>query len=285
MRMIFKKVAILGPGLLGGSIALALREKSPRTRIAVWARREAAASEVRKRTRADVATTDLELAVEDAELVIFCVPIGAMPPLARKIVKFIPRGAVVTDVGSAKAPVVKALARIFQQRGKFAGSHPMAGSEQAGFGAARADLFDRAVCIVTPHANANQTTIRKIAAFWRLLGCEVRTLPPGEHDRVIAFVSHLPHFLAAALIDLVCAEDPGWLRFSGNGLRDATRVASGPPEMWAEIFDTNREGFRVALHAMIEKLRQADKLLQRPAEMRRFLARAKQQRDQLKPRK
>jgi prephenate dehydrogenase len=280
-----KKVAIIGPGLLGGSIALALRKRSPRTRVAIWARRREALAEVAKKAKPDLASTELEPVVKDAEVIVLCVPIGAMAAIARKIAKQIKSNALITDVGSAKAAVVAELTRIFKRRGRFVGSHPMAGSEQAGFAAARADLFEGAVCIVTPHSGVSRSAAREAAHFWQLLGGEVRSLRPAEHDRIVAFVSHLPHLLAATLIDLSSARNGAWLNFGGNGLRDATRVASGPPQMWAEIFETNRLAMREAIHAMIEKLQQADRLLGRPAGMKRFLADAKQLRDQLKPRK
>ena len=288
----FSKIAIIGPGLLGGSIALALRQRAPKTKIAIWARRESALDEAQKMQLADVASTDLEKVARDAELIVFCTPIGSMSALAEKITPHILQNAsaIVTDVGSVKAPVVESLSRIFQSRAKFVGSHPMAGSEQSGLSAARADLFENAVCILTPDESSDEKSVEKLRAFWELLGCRVRMLAPREHDEIIAFVSHLPHLVAAAIVNAVCAENPDFLEFSGNGFRDTTRVASGPPAMWTEIFQQNREPLKKSVNAMIENLRDVVKLLDAfeagDAEsiraVERFLTEAKTQRDRIK---
>ena len=134
--MTLSKLAIIGPGLLGGSIALCLRKKNPRTQIAIWARSEEAIEKIRAAGIAEIASTDLKPVVEDANVIVLCVPVGAMTSLAEKIAPLISAPALVTDVGSVKAPVVEALGPLFQGRGKFVGSHPMAGSEQTGIEAA-----------------------------------------------------------------------------------------------------------------------------------------------------
>ena len=282
--MSFSKIAIIGPGLLGGSIALALRQRFPGTCVAVWARRPEAVERVRAMGAADIATADLATVVENAELVVLCVPVGTMPALAEKIAPLLLQRAIVTDVGSVKAPVSAALGGIFKGRARFVGSHPMAGSERTGIEAARADLFENAVCIVTPESDTAPDTVAELGAFWEQLGCTVRALPPAEHDEVIALVSHLPHLLAATLVNFVCARNADSLNFCGNGFRDTTRVASGPPEMWAEILRSNREPLKKSIRAMIENLNEVLTLLHNADEtpMRQFLARAKTARDRLK---
>jgi prephenate dehydrogenase len=282
--MLFSKTAIIGPGLLGGSIALALRRKCPDARIAVWARREGAVEEVRAAGMADLVSTDLTEVVSDAGLVIFCVPIGAMAPLAEKIAPLLAPDTLVTDVGSVKASVVESLAPIFKNRGHFVGSHPMAGSEQTGLSAARAGLFDGAVCIVTPDASSNPAAVEAVGKFWELLGSRVSELSPVAHDEVIALVSHLPHLLAATIVNLVCSQNPNSLNFCGNGFRDTTRVASGSAEMWSEILQSNREPLKKSVVAMIGKLREVLELLDSGDEtrMRQFLTEAKTERDRLK---
>lgn len=279
--MTFSRLAIIGPGLLGGSIALAVRKKKPAARVSVWARRPEAVGEVRQKQIADFVSNDLEAVVTDADAIVLCVPIGVMAPLAEKIAPFVSAGALLTDVGSVKAPVVESLGRIFRGRARFVGSHPMAGSEQTGLGAARADLFDGAVCIVTPEENSPPEDVEAVRGFWTLLGCRTRTLSPAEHDEVIARVSHLPHLLAAALVNLVCSQNPNSLNFCGNGFRDTTRVASGPPGMWTEIFGANREQVKKSIQAMMEKLQQVVKFLDDDAKTNQFLAEAKTRRDLL----
>jgi len=284
--MNLSKIAIIGPGLLGGSIALALRKKCPETQVAVWARREEAVEEVLARLIADTASSRLEPVVRDASLVVLCVPIGSMPPLALQLAPLLDPATLVTDVGSVKGPVVEALAPIFENRARFVGSHPMAGSERTGLSAASADLFDGSVCIVTPGESPDRGTLEAVEKFWTLLGCRVAALSPSEHDRVIAEVSHLPHLLAAAMVNLVCEHNPDSLNFCGNGFRDTTRVASGSAVMWTEILRENRGPLKKTVEAMIEKLREVVDILEADdeARMRQFLTAAKNERDRIKAR-
>ena len=277
-----KSLAIIGPGLLGGSIALAAR-RAGGFRTALWARRAAAVAEIAALGMADAASTDLRGIVAGADLVVLCVPIGAMPALAREIADAISDRTIVTDVGSVKASVVAELGAIFHGRGRFVGSHPMAGSEQTGIGAARAELFDGAACIVTPDAATDAGALAEVRAFWQTLGARVLEVAPAAHDEIVALVSHLPHLLAATLVQTVLAENARAFEFCGPGFRDTTRVAAGPPAMWAEILRTNREAVRKSAEAMIEKLRGIITLLDQDEPMTAFLTQAKAQRDRLRP--
>jgi prephenate dehydrogenase len=250
----------------------------------MWGRRQAAVEEIHALGMAHVASNELEPVVSDADIIVFCVPIGVMPVLARQILPWVKPGALITDVGSAKNCVVEALAPLFVERARFIGSHPMAGSEQSGLSAAKADLFEGAVCILTPHAGVSEQTLQEAQALWELVGCRIRTMPPGEHDEVISLVSHLPHLLAAVLVDFVCAENPNSVNFCGNGFRDTTRVASGPPDMWTEIIACNREALSQQLDGLIARLQEASRLLaaRNDVKMNELLLNAKIQRDRLK---
>ena len=276
------QIAIIGPGLLGASIALAAR-RSGDARVAIWARRSQIVEEVRAREIADFVSTDIAAVVADADVVVLCVPVGAMPALAREILPHLPPRALVTDVGSVKANVVAELGAIFRGRGRFIGSHPMAGSEKAGHAAAAAELFDGRVCIVTPDAATAPDALADATAFWQALGCRVRTLAPAEHDEVVALVSHLPHLLAATLVNTVAAQNPAAFDFHGPGFFDTTRVAAGQPELWVEILRTNRAAVRASAEAMIEKLREITTLLDSETPMKEFLTQAKSLRDALRP--
>jgi prephenate dehydrogenase len=276
-----KSLAILGPGLLGGSIALAARRLGWRT--ALWARRAEAVAEIEAMGIADDASTKVRDIVKGADLVILCTPVGVMPGLAREIVEAISPETVVTDVGSVKASVVAELETIFRAHGRFVGSHPMAGSEQTGIRAAREDLFEGAACIVTPNADSNAAAVAQVRAFWEALGCRILEATPEGHDEIVALVSHLPHLLAATLVQTVLTENAGAFDFGGPGFRDTTRVAAGPPAMWAEILGTNRVAVRKSAEALIEKLREILTLLDREAPMTEFLTQAKAQRDRLRP--
>ena len=233
---------------------------------------------------AHLASTDLAAVVDDADVIVFCVPIGAMPGLAEQIAPMIRPDALVTDVGSVKGPVVETLTPIFKQRGKYVGSHPMAGSEQSGLAAARANLFDGSICILTPQPGVCPETVEALGRFWRLVGCELRTLSPTEHDRIIGLVSHLPHLLAAALMDFVCAEDPNSVNFCGNGFRDTTRVASGPSNMWTEIFAFNRPALSGQLERLISHLVEVSRHLAQgnDSKINQLLTHAKTERDHIK---
>ena len=275
------RLAIIGPGLLGGSIALAAR-RAGGFHVAIWARRPEAVAELQKRAVAEVASIDLAEVVREADIVVLAVPIGVMGALARQIAPLVPPRAIITDVGSCKEPVVEELSPIFAQRGRFVGSHPMAGSERTGLEAARAGLFDGAACIVTPDSRTDAEAVTTIHNFWQTLGGRVLELSPAEHDEIVAMVSHFPHLLAAVLVNLVAEKNAAALDFAGPGFRDTTRVASGPPEMWTEILRSNHTAVRASVEAMIEKLREIVTLLDHDASMNTLLTQAKTQRDQLR---
>lgn len=275
------RLAILGPGLLGGSIALAARRFGG-MHVAAWARRPQAVAEMRARDTADIVSTDLQAVVKDADLVVLCVPVGVMGALATQIAPLLSARAIITDVGSVKAPVVDELGRIFTKGGRFVGSHPMAGSEQTGLDAARADLFDDAVCIVTPDDRSDAEAVSAVRVFWQALGGRVLELSPAQHDEIVALISHLPHLLAATLVNVVGQENAAAFDFSGPGFRDTTRVAAGPPAMWAEILRSNHVAVRASAEAMIEKLREIITLLDHDAPMTEFLTQAKARRDLLR---
>lgn len=277
------RLAILGPGLLGGSIALAAR-RAGRFQVQVWARRSDAALEAEKLGLADYVSTDPRAAVAGAQVVILCVPVGVMAAIAGHIADAVEPGAIVTDVGSVKAGVVAELSPIFQTpgRGHFVGSHPMAGSEQAGMHAARVDLFDGATCILTPDEKTHLPALETLRTFWQDLGCRVVEASPAEHDEMVGLISHFPHLLAATLVNMVGEKNAAAFAFSGPGFRDTTRVAGGPPAMWSEILRSNQVAVRAAAEAMIEKLREITTLLDHDAAMTAFLTQAKSQRDLLR---
>jgi prephenate dehydrogenase len=280
-------VAILGPGLLGGSLALALKARTGAS-VAVWARREAAVEEVKARGCADLVSTDARRVVADADTVVFATPIGAMPGLAAEIAPHVRPAALVTDVGSVKAPVCAELAPIFHGRAKFIGSHPMAGSERSGLEAAKMDLFREATCIVTPGKDTPVEAVEAATLLWQSVGGVVKMLSPEDHDRVVAWISHLPHLLAACLVQAVADAQGQAFDFCGPGFRDTTRVAGGPPDMWTEILAENRAAVREAVDGLIEKLRGVSTLLasapppERAAAMKKLLTEAKAQRDGLR---
>jgi prephenate dehydrogenase len=256
--------------------------------VSVWARREEAVASVREHGCADEVSTDLEKIAAGADAIVFATPVGTMPALARRILPVVVDGALVTDVGSVKGPVCAELGEIFAKSpAHFVGSHPMAGSEQTGLAAARADLFDGAVCIVTPDGSTRPETVDRATSLWRTVGGHVRILPPEEHDAIVASISHLPHLLAAVLVNTVSTVRPAAFDFCGPGFRDSTRIAGGHPPMWTEILGENRAAVRKVLDALIEKLRAASTVLasdapQRDILMNQLLTEAQAQRARLR---
>lgn len=281
-----KNIAILGPGLLGGSVALALREDAG-VEVRLWARREEAVAEARMMAVADVVTASLTEAVSGADTILLCVPIGAMLGLVQQILPVLSPDALVTDVGSVKGFVCNELGPILEGRAHFIGSHPMAGSERAGISAARADLFQSAVCILTPEDGmTSDVALIRATAFWQKLGCRVRALSPVLHDQICALISHLPHLSAAALVNTVGAICPEALGFCGSGFRDSTRIAAGSPSMWTEILLSNRTALADSLRQMISILDKMATRLERgdsvaESEIHHFLKTAKEGRESL----
>ncbi len=279
-----KKVAVIGPGLLGGSIALGLRKRSD-AQVAIWARRQESVKEALEGGFCDMASVELGAVVRGADVVVLCTPVDSMGELGREMVPLVGRHTLVTDVGSVKGAVHAALDPCFAGRARFVGSHPMAGSEQTGMRAAKAGLFEGAACIVTPGVGCEEATVAEAGAFWELLGCRVHRMGAQEHDRAVAWISHFPHLLAAVLVRTVSENDPGALELCGPGFRDTTRVAGGAPGMWAGILGANREAVRESAEAMVEKLREIIKLLGPDSptpSMEQFLTLAKAERDRLR---
>ncbi len=272
-------VTIVGAGLLGGSIGLALKRRLPRVRVAGVGRRSASLRRALKVGAIDTAHLDAAQAASQSDLVILCTPVGAFEGYLRAIRPVLKPGAWVTDVGSTKAEVVRAARRVLGPRGPFIGSHPMAGSERKGPAYARADLFEGATCVLTPTAATPPGLAERAEALWRMLGMKVLRMTPAAHDRAVAAVSHLPHVVSALLMLL---PRDGELAVAASGLRDMTRLAGGDPEMWRDILLTNRAEALRAMQALGRSLRAVERAV-RAGDARaieRFLHKAKTRRDE-----
>lgn len=268
--------------MIGGSVALALRASSPGTKISIWGRRPEQLAEILQRGIADSVETDPAAAVSGADLAILCTPVGSMRELAAAMAPGLAPSAVVTDAGSVKACVVEQLEPLLGSR--FIGAHPMAGSERSGLAAARADLFAGAPCLITPTPESDTSALRITGDFWKQLGCSVTTMSPPEHDRLVARLSHLPHALAFALVNLVLDTLPaGSHHLAGGSFRDATRVAASDPQLWTGILTENRTEVAAALREMSKLLESMATALgdENPDSLLDFLVRAKQHRDSL----
>lgn len=206
----------------------------------------------------DICTDNLKEAVEEADLLIFCTPLGQMCELARLVAAHIKKGAIVTDVGSVKECVSSELEPVFAEAGAFfVGSHPMAGGEKTGVLAAKADLFQKAICVVCSTSNTNPDAAEKVKQFWLDLNTQVLVMSPQEHDLLVSRSSHLPHLLAASLSSFVLADDHGEEQrlLCATGFRDTTRIASGSPEMWRDIAICNKKNILTSVENYIEHLK------------------------------
>lgn len=276
---------MLGGGLLGGSLALALQRLEHRPEVVLWARRSDTVVEARN-AGIEEATDDMAVALAGADCVVLAVPVGAMPRLAADAVAAgLSNQAVVTDVGSVKqAPHAEVGAVLAAHGIDFIGSHPMAGSEKGGVGAASAGLFDNAACLLTNDGNGSSQRQGAIATLWASIGCRNAWMSAAEHDRLVARISHFPHILAAVGASVSLA-DPAQGQFGGGGLRDTTRVAGGDPDMWAGILLENRAALAAPLREALSELGEMLAMLETGdhEKLRNWLAAAKAKRDSLNP--
>ncbi len=261
-----EKVAILGAGLLGASLAKALRSRSLVREISVWSRGESTRAKcvILADVFSSVCATPAE-AVKDADVIVLCTPTDNIPFLAKEIAPFLKSGAIVTDVGSVKSKICAECTSALEGTGaEFVGSHPMAGSEKIGVDFSDAMLFENRPCFVV--ASAHSDSVETVVEMWRAVGMKPYFMSAQEHDRVVARVSHLPHLLAGTLC-IVSGENNIDLRqYAGPGFRDTTRVASGSPDIWDSIvFDNQDEilsalkDYSRSLNELIEQIENCDK--------------------------
>lgn len=279
----WKKVSIVGVGLLGGSLGQVLRNRKLAVQVVGCVRREASIRECRRAGAVDFATLDFAGGVAGADLVVLCTPIAQMRGTLNKLLPHLKRGAIVTDVGSVKGPVVRDLEPMAAKVGAyFVGSHPMAGSEKMGVSAARPDLYQGAICVVTPTRTSNARAVRAVEQLWKTVGARVLRLPPATHDQLVARSSHLPHLLAAQLVNHTLGNGAEALPLlCATGFRDTTRIASGSPEMWRDIAVANRANLAKSLGELIAELRVLQKTVRAGdgESLARFFAKAKERRD------
>jgi prephenate dehydrogenase len=286
--MRWEKISLIGVGLLGGSLGLAIKQRKLATKVAAYVRRAASVTECEKLGFANLVTQNLGEAVEGADLVILCTPLAEMPALTAQMRPQLKPGSIVTDVGSVKGIVVQELEPLVQAvRSQFIGSHPMAGSEKTGLASARADLFHNAICIVTPTANSTADGICNVQNFWKALGGWPLRMTPEVHDDLVSRSSHLPHIVAAELANYVLspAHPKEQALVCANGFRDTTRIAAGSPQMWRDIAMANRKNLSRVLGVFIEDLQEFQLALEREdvKAIEEFFSKAKQRRDQWRP--
>jgi len=242
---IFERLALLGVGLIGSSIARAARATGAARSIAASARSPATRQRVRELKIADAVTETNAEAANGADCIIVCVPVGACSAVAAEIGGSLKPGAIVSDVGSVKSAVIRDMAPHLPQHAHFIPAHPVAGTEHSGPDAGFAELFENRWCILTPPAKSDQGAVAKLKALWERLGANVEVMDPTHHDLVLAITSHLPHLIAYNIVGTAADLETGTrsevIKFSAGGFRDFTRIAASDPTMWRDVFLNNKE--------------------------------------------
>ena len=263
----FRRIALIGFGLIGGSIARAAREQGLAGEIV------ATAHTARTRARVNelgiverVAETNAE-AVQDADLVILCTPVGACGAVAQEIAGHLKKGAIVSDVGSVKGAVVRDMAPHLPANVHFIPAHPVAGTEHSGPDSGFAELFIDRWCILTPPEGTETSAVEKLSAFWAALGARVEIMTPDHHDLVLAITSHLPHLIAYTIVgtadELAQVTSSEVIKFSAGGFRDFTRIAASDPTMWRDVFLANKDAVLEMLGTFNEDLSKLTRAIRR----------------------
>jgi prephenate dehydrogenase len=271
-----RRLAIVGLGLLGGSVGLAARARGL-AREVVGVGRSAESQLAAQRAGAVDGVVSGSDALRGADLVVVATPVSAMAPTLARLAPALAPGALVTDVGSVKGPLADVLPGLLPAGVAYVGAHPMAGSHQRGAQHARADLFEGAACVVTPTRDTDPAALAKVEAFWRALGCRVVRRDPEAHDAEVAWVSHAPHVLAFAFARALAGGPDAAREIAGPGFRDFTRIAKSDAELWSEILAANRKAIAGPLHETLRRLRELAEILERgqEAELEKFIASAR----------
>jgi cyclohexadieny/prephenate dehydrogenase len=266
---LFDKLALIGVGLIGSSIARAARAQGAVREIVATARSPKTRERVVELGIADKVAETNAKAVEGADLVIVCIPVGACGAVAQEIGPHLRPGAIVSDVGSVKGSIVRDMGPHLPDNVHFVPAHPVAGTEHSGPDAGFAELFENRWCILTPPPGADPRATEKLAAFWRLLGAKVEVMTPEHHDLVLAVTSHLPHLIAYTIVgtadELETVTRSEVLKFSAGGFRDFTRIAASDPVMWRDVFLNNKDAvlemlgrFNEDVSALTKAIRRGD---------------------------
>ncbi len=264
---LFNKIALIGFGLIGGSIARAARAQGLAGEIVTTARSAKTRARVMELGIVDAVLETNAQAVENADLVILCIPVGACGPVAQEIAGHLKPGAIVSDVGSVKGAVVRDMAPYLPEGVHFVPAHPVAGTEHSGPDSGFAELFINRWCILTPPEGTDTAAVEKLRAFWAAIGAKVEIMTPDHHDMVLAITSHLPHLIAYTIVgtadELEGVTQSEVLKFSAGGFRDFTRIAASDPTMWRDVFLTNKDAVLEMLGTFTEDLSKLTRAIRR----------------------
>lgn len=254
----FEKIALIGIGLIGSSLARVIRRENLASHVAISTRSAITLNRAEQFGLGDSYTTDAADAVRDADLVIVSVPVGASEAVAKEIAPALKKGAIVTDVGSTKASVIAQMEPHIPESVHFIPGHPLAGTEKSGPDAGFADLFQNRWCIFTPLPGTDPAALEKLSDFWRRCGANIDTMDPSHHDMTLAIVSHLPHIIAYNIVgtadDLETVTKSEVIKYSASGFRDFTRLAASDPTMWRDVCLHNKDAILEMLARFSEDL-------------------------------
>lgn len=275
-----RTLAIIGVGLIGGSIGLAVRQRGLAQRVIGVGRRRESLQQARDLGAIDEFSLELVGGVRSADFAVFCTPVDQIAAQVRDVAPHCQPGTILTDAGSTKAQIVNDLEGELPDGVHFVGSHPLAGSEKRGPEFAQADLFENRLVVVTPTEETDPQVLETVSEFWQQLGARIATLDPVTHDRALAATSHLPHLAASALAGILPSS---WRPFAATGFRDTTRVAAGDPALWTAIFHHNRDALLGSLARLQDSLAEIQQALEADDTdtIFQWLAKAKQVRDAL----
>ena len=255
---IFERLALIGIGLIGSSIALNARQSGLARHVAITTRRRVTLEKAEALGLGDSYHLEAAEAVKDADFVILCVPVGVCGAITREIAPHLKDGAIVSDVGSVKGAVIEQMASHLPETAEFVPAHPLAGTEHSGPEAGFPELFRNRWCILTPPPETDPAAVEKVKAFWQAMGANVETMTAEHHDLVLAIVSHVPHLIAYNIVgtaaDLEEVTQSEVVKFSASGFRDFTRIAASDPTMWRDVFLTNRDAVLEMLARFSEDL-------------------------------
>lgn len=249
--LLFRKVAIIGVGLIGGSLGKALKKQGLVKEIVGSSRRKEALTQAVKDKAIDYGTHDVKKAVVNADLVVLATPVSVVPAMLSMIAPLLKKSCIVTDVGSTKVSIVAAAHQTLQNPSMFVGSHPLAGSEKKGVEFSSEALFQNSICIVTPLDETNRSALDRVKRMWAAIGAEIKIFSPEEHDKTLAYVSHLPHIAAYTLMRIMKQDI---LQYGSGGLKDTTRIAASTPQVWSDICFANGRNIIDAIDDLVHGL-------------------------------
>jgi prephenate dehydrogenase len=277
-KAMFNKIAIIGVGLIGGSIGLAIRTRRLCPKVVGIGRRQVSLDKAIQKSAIDKGTLNIQEGVKEADLIIVSTPVEQVKNKIAEAAGYAKKGAIIIDVNSAKQDIAHFANKNMPEGVYFVPTHPMAGSERSGISYSEPELFNKTICIITPERFTNKNALDEITAFWQSLGAKVITMTPKAHDDMVSRISHLPHILAYALCNTVSAKE---IAISGSGFKDTTRIAKSSPDMWKEIFMQNKKSILKSIALFEKNLRilKSDILANKKSDLAQKLTRAAKKRD------